>query len=272
MVSKESFYLLRCPDCCVVYTLDPPQEEDMKPYDKLNLKLKLGDSPNGLTGKLYYHIRNLMLKRKEKIVKTQTYRTTGSLLNYGAKTGFFSHLMEKHGWKVTSIEKYHEERQFSMEMFQHRMIDVPMLYSLQPGTFDVITMWHVFEHTHHPDELLNKFYELLRPGGVLIMACPNINSTDAIHYGPFWAAYDVPRHRWHFNPSSLTTLAQNHGFTLMHHERMPFDSFYISVLSERNLRHRMAFLRGMIEGLYSWFVSLSNRGKSSSIVYAFRKR
>ena len=272
MVSKESFYLLRCPDCGVVYTLDPPKEEEMKRYDKLNLKLKLGDSPNGFTSRLYYHVRNIMLKWKTKIVEMQAYRTSGSLLNYGAKTGFFSHRMEKHGWKVTSVEKYYEERQFSMEMFRHRMIDVPEIENLHPGTFDVITMWHVFEHSHHPHELLDKFRELLRPGGVLVMACPNICSTDAIHYGSYWAAYDVPRHRWHFNPSSLTMLAQKHGFTLMHHERMPFDSFYISVLSERNMRHRMAFLRGMMIGLYSWIISLWNRGKSSSIVYVFRKR
>ncbi len=272
MVSKESFNLLRCPDCGVVYTLNPPQEKDIKPYDKLNLKLSLGDSPNGFTSKLYYHVRNFMLKRKVKIVEIQAYRTSGSLLNYGAKTGFFSHRMEKRGWKVTSVEKYYEERQFSLEMFHHRMIDVPETDSLHPGTFDVITMWHVFEHSYHPHELLDKFYELLRPGGVLIMACPNIRSTDAMHYGPYWAAYDVPRHRWHFDPSSLTTLTNRHGFTLMHHERMPFDSFYISVLSERNMRHKMAFLRGMLMGLYSWLVSLGNRGKSSSIVYVFRKR
>lgn len=272
MVSKESFYLLRCPECGMVYTLNPPLEEEIKQYDKLKLKLSLGDSPNGLIGRLYYQVRNSMLKRKVKIVEMQAYRTSGSLLNYGAKTGFFSHRMEKRGWKVTSVEKYHEERQFSLEMFHHRMIDVPEADSLHPGTFDVITMWHVFEHSYHPHELLDRFYELLRPGGVLIIACPNICSTDAMYYGPYWAAYDVPRHHWHFNPTSLTTLANRHGFTLMHHERMPFDSFYISVLSERNMKHKMAFLRGMLMGLYSWLVSLWNRGKSSSIVYVFRKR
>lgn len=271
-VSRESYILMRCPSCGVVYTLNPPSEDDMRRYDKLNLKLKLGDSPKGLVSKLYYHVRARMLHKKARIVEMQAYRTTGSLLNYGAKTGFFSHRMERRGWKVTSVEKYHEERQFSMEMFRHRMIDVPEVESLHPGTFDVVTMWHVFEHCFNPHELLDKFYKLLRPGGVLIMACPNICSTDAMHYGPYWAAYDVPRHRWHFNPSSLTMLAQRHGFTLMHHEKMPFDSFYISVLSERNMKHKMAFLRGMLMGLYSWLVSLWNRGKSSSIVYVFRKR
>ena len=205
-------------------------------------------------------------------MESQAYRTSGSLLNYGAKTGFFSHKMERRGWKVTSVEKYHEERLFSLEMFHHRMIDVPDMALLQAGTFDVITMWHVFEHSHHPNELLDRFYELLRPGGILVMACPNIRSTDAMHYGPYWAAYDVPRHLWHFNPNSITGLAYRHGFTLMHHEKMPYDSFYISILSERHLRHRMAFLRGMLQGLRSWRISITKRGRSSSLVYVFRKR
>ena len=263
---------MRCPSCGMVYTLDPPSEEEMDRYDKVNLKLKLGDSPSGLIGRLYYHVRNRMLRKKVKIVESQAYRSGGSLLNYGAKTGFFSYKMEKRGWKVTSVEKYHEERLFSLEMFHHRMIDVPEMDALHAGTFDVITMWHVFEHCHNPHELLDRFYELLRPGGILIMACPNICSTDAMYYGPYWAAYDVPRHLWHFNPNSINNLVYKHGFTLMHHEKMPFDSFYISILSEKHLHHRMAFLRGMIHGLHSWRVSLTKRGRSSSLVYVFRKR
>jgi 2-polyprenyl-3-methyl-5-hydroxy-6-metoxy-1,4-benzoquinol methylase len=244
----------------------------MQRYDKLNLKLGLGDAPKSLTGKLYYHVRARMLGKKARIIETHAYRTSGSLLNYGAKTGFFSHRMERRGWKVTSVERYHEERQFSLEMFHHRMIDVPEMDSLHAGTFDVITMWHVFEHVHHPHELLDRFYELLRPGGVLVMACPNICSTDAMYYGPYWAAYDVPRHLWHFNPSSLCQLLHRHGFTLMHHEKLPYDCFYISILSERHLRHKMAFLRGMMEGLRCWRISITQRGKSSSLVYVFRKR
>lgn len=271
-VSKESYTLLRCPECGVVYTLDPPSEEEILRYDRFDLKPKLGDAPSGMTGRIYCHVRNRMLRHKIRIVETQAYRTGGSLLNYGAQTGFFSNRMEKRGWKVTSVEKYHEQRQFSLEVLHHRMIDLNEMEHLQPGTFDVITMWHVFEHSHHPAELLDRFYGLLRPGGILVMACPNICSTDAMHYSAYWAAYDVPRHLWHFNPNSITELAYRHGFTLMHHEKMPFDSFYISILSEKNLRHRTAFLRGMLVGLHSWLVSLTKRSKSSSLVYVFRKR
>lgn len=271
-VSKESFSLMRCPSCGVVYTLDPPSEEEMKRYDKLNLKLMLGDDPKGITNKLYYYVRHRMLRKKARIVENQSYRTGGTLLNYGAKTGFFSHFMEKRGWKVTSIEKYHEERLFSLEMFHHRMFDVQEMERLHPETFDVITLWHVFEHSHDPNGLLERFYNLLRPNGILVMACPNILSTDALHYAAYWAAYDVPRHLWHFSPTSLNTLAHKHGFTMMHRERLDFDCFYISVLSERHKNHKLALIHGLLYGMHSWFVSLTKHDKSSSLVYVFRKR
>lgn len=270
-VSKESFTLMRCPSCGVVYTYYPPAEEEIERYEKLKQKLKLGESPSGIIGKLYYWARSKMLRKKAMLVESQAYRTNGTLLNYGAKTGYFSYTMEKLGWKVTSVEKYHEERLFSLQMFHHRMIDIADMNKLTPGTFDVITLWHVFEHNYHPNELLDRFYELLRPNGILVIACPNIRSTDAMHYGPYWAAYDVPRHIWHFSPSSLCELMRRHGFTLMHHERLPFDSFYISILSEIHQRHRMAIIRGFFYGLHCWFISITKRGKSSSLVYVFRK-
>ena len=166
-VSKESYTLMRCPSCGVVYTLDPPSEDEMDRYDKVNLKLKLGDSPSGLIGRLYYRVRTRMLRKKARIVESQAYRTGGSLLNYGAKTGFFSYKMEKRGWKVTSVEKYHEERLFSLEMFHHRMIDVPEMDALHAGTFDVITMWHVRvapsgRHTGHglPEYMFDRCHVL----------------------------------------------------------------------------------------------------------------
>lgn len=271
-ISKEQYLLLRCISCGAVFTVNAPSEDKMSGYDRINQRLKLGDSPEGLTDRLYYRVRALMLPKKAKIVESHAYRKEGSLLNYGAKTGFFSHHMERRGWKVTSVEKSHEERLFSLEMFHHRMIEVPEVDYLKPESFDVITLWHVFEHSANPTELLDRFHTLLRPNGILVIACPNIRSTDAMHYGPYWAAYDVPRHRWHFDPIALNRLASRHGYILMHHEKLPFDSFYISIMSERQMRSRAAFIRGVAFGFYSWLISLTRRGRSSSLVYIFRKR
>lgn len=269
--SRQQFMLLRCPACGIVFTDKRPQEEEMVKYETLESEIRRADTPNGLIEKMYRHVRKKMMRHKAGLVTGLSYRNSGTLLNYGAKRGFFSSFMEKKGWKVTSVDKYHENRQFSLEHFHHRMYEMQEMDNFQPETFDVITLWHVFEHEYHPHELLDTLHRILRPGGILVMACPNICSTDALHYGPYWAAYDVPRHLWHFNPVSMERLARRHGFTLMHHEKMPYDSFYISIMSEMNMRHSMPILRGMAYGLHSWLVSLTKRGKSSSIVYVFRK-
>ena len=271
-VSKEQFMLLRCISCGLVFTDNAPDEQHMTSYDRLKHRLKLGDDPEGLTDRLFFRVRKIMLPRKARIVEKCAYRSEGSLMNYGAKTGWFSSYMEKKGWKVTSVENYHEERLFSLEMFHHRMIDVSEVDNLKPESFDVVTLWHVFEHSANPHKLLDTFHSLLRPGGILLIACPNIRSADALHYGPYWAAYNVPRHRWHFDAMSLTRLASRHSFTLMHHEILPFDSFYISILSERQMHHKLAFLKGMVFGFRSWMQSTVHRGRGSSIVYVFRKK
>jgi predicted SAM-dependent methyltransferase len=271
-VSKERFTLLRCMDCGFVFTKGAPLEEDLLRYEKLKQKLMLGDAPKGIFNKIYYRVRSLMLIRKANIVERYAYMNKGNLLNYGAKTGYFSNCMVRRGWRVTSIERYHEERLFSLEFFHHRMHDTNELPSLQPGSFDVVTMWHVFEHAHDPGELLRTFYKLLKPNGILLIAAPNISSTDAEYYGAEWAALDVPRHLWHFTPITINKLASNYGFTLMHHEGMPFDSFYISMLSEKNRNHKFPHLSGFMIGLNSWYVSLRHRERSSSLIYIFRKK
>lgn len=157
-------------------------------------------------------------------------------------------------------------------MFHHRMIEVSDMNTLKPQTFDVVTMWHVFEHNQNPGALLDTFYNLLRPDGLLVIACPNYSSYDAGYYGPYWAGYDVPRHLWHFTPVTMNSLVGKHGFVLMHHEALPYDSFYISILSEQNKGRHFPFIRGMYRGLVSWYISKNNRGRSSSLVYVFRKK
>lgn len=269
--SRRQYMLLRCPVCGIVFTDNPPSEEEISQFETLDKQIRRAGSPSGLTEKLYGRIRRKMLRRKARLIALQSYRNSGTLLNFGARTGFFSDYMERKGWKVTSVEQYHENRQFSLETFHHRMNDIQEMENFPPESFDVITLWHVFEHEYHPDELLDSLHRILRPGGILVMACPNICSTDALHYGPYWAAYNVPRHLWHFNPVSINRLTRRHGFILMHHESLPFDCFYISIMSEKNMGHKLAFIRGMMFGLHSWFVSLTKRGKSSSLVYVFRK-
>ena len=85
----------------------------------------------------------------------------------------------------------------------------------------------------------------------MLVAVPNLASFDAAYYGPYWAAYDVPRHLWHFTPQGLQERVETQGFRLLKTYPLWFDSFYISILSETYANNKFAFLRGLFVGLYS---------------------
>lgn len=141
-----------------------------------------------------------------------------------------------------------------------------------PASFDVITLWHVMEHLEHLSETWERLYSLLTEKGVLIVAVPNCSSYDARKYGAYWAAYDVPRHLWHFTPSTIHRLAARYGFIMAERLSMPFDAFYVSMLTEKHMRHSCAFVRGMLTGVLAWFSSLVRKERSSSMIYVFRKK
>ena len=139
-------------------------------------------------------------------------------------------------------------------------------------SFDAITLWHVMEHLEHLNETWEKLFKLLKERGVLIVAVPNPSSYDAEKYKEWWAAYDVPRHLWHFTPSVMQQFGVKHGFKLAEQHPMPFDAFYVSMLTERYKGSRLSFLKGMWTGLLAWFSSLAKKERSSSMIYVFRKK
>ena len=146
------------------------------------------------------------------------------------------------------------------------------LKEFAPGSFDVITLWHVMEHLEHLGEVWQRLHELLTEKGVLIVAVPNCSSYDAQRYGEYWAAYDVPRHLWHFTPGTIQQLASRHGFIMAARHPMPFDAFYVSMLSEKHRGSSCSFLKGMFVGTLAWFNALGRKERSSSMIYVFRKK
>ena len=270
-VSNETYSLQRCGSCGLIFTIAPPDSQDKQTYSKLDQELNRADNPRKRLDRLYYYARILNIRRKIRLIERLTRVSSGKLLNYGAKSGYFSSRMTDRGWKVTSLEEYHEQRIFSLEMFHHRMMDIDEIDSLPPGSFDAVTLWHTLEHQEDPHTLIEKLIRLLKPNGLLFAAVPNTDSLDAAWYGSQWAAWDVPRHLLHFNTTSMIRFGLAHNLVLMHHERMPFEAFYIPMLSEKFKGNRHPIITGAVRGLKFWHKTNTDREKSSSIVYVFRK-
>lgn len=271
-VSKEEFDLNRCEECNFVFTQEAPIEKSMGAYYNSPEYVSHTDTSEGVVNKLYHVVRKHMLKKKTRLVLKETHLKKGTLLDVGSGTGYFADAMQMKGWFVDAIEKDDKARQYSQEKFQLNVLDDSGLYRLKPGTYDVITMWHVMEHMESLDKVWEQLYRLLNERGKLIIAVPNNTSYDAEIYKEKWAAYDVPRHLWHFNPLTIQRMGLKHNFILAAHYPMPFDAFYISIMSEKNCGSSFAFLKGMYTGVKAWMHSLGKKDRSSSIIYVFRKK
>lgn len=267
----EQFNLYQCEDCQFIFTQDFPVETEIGKYYETPDYISHSDTKKGLMNQVYHLVRMRMLEKKAQLIMSATQKSTGRILDIGTGTGYFAHTMQTKGWMVTAIEKCAQARDFAKKNFNLDVKEDSALALLPNKSFDTITLWHVMEHLEHLNETWDKLHDLLDEKGTLVVAVPNCASYDAKKYKEAWAAYDVPRHLWHFTPETIEQYATNHHFSLVKSHPMPFDAFYVSILSEKNKKNAMPILRGMITGSIAWLHALSNKEKSSSMIYVFRK-
>ena len=247
---RQAFYLCRCQDCDFLFTQDFPVEAEIGKYYETPDYISHSDTKKGLMNKAYHWVRGYMLGRKARLVAREAHRKEGRLLDIGTGTGYFADTMKRRGWQVEAVEKNAQARAFAKEHFGLDVKPDTALQDFAPGSFDVITLWHVMEHLEHLNETWDTLNSLLTEKGVLIIAVPNCSSYDAKKYGAHWAAYDVPRHLWHFTPGTIQRLGAKHEFILAARHPMPFDAFYVSMLSEKYMGHSMSFFRGILSGTH----------------------
>lgn len=270
-VSGEQFNIKQCKSCGFKITEAIEDEENIGRYYQSENYISHSNTSKGLVNSVYHGVRKYMLGRKRRLVETATSLKKGSVLDVGTGTGFFLNEMRESGWQVTGTEKSREARDFAKKEFHLENLPSENLFELQENNFDAITLWHVLEHIHLLDKNMATFNRLLKNNGKLVIAVPNHNSYDARQYKEFWAAYDVPRHIWHFSPEQMKKLGAKHGFNLVKLHTMPFDSFYVSMLSEKYKNSGFAVFRGIIIGKISWMKSILNPAKCSSVIYVFEK-
>lgn len=270
LLSREEFELSKCPECGFVFTFKYPDEQNIGKYYESDDYIPHDDSANGFLNLIYLQVRSLMLRKKRRIITKATGLTKGRILDIGCGTGYFAATMKKGGWDVTGIEPNVKARDFATRHFALNVISPEHISELPSGSFDCVTLWHVLEHFHDPFNYSAEIKRLLRPDGLCLCALPNCSSFDANHYGEYWAAYDVPRHLWHFTPKTFRLFAQKTGFHISGIKSLPLDVFYISILSEKNKGSKFYFLIGMIKGISFAFHSLFDKRKSSSLIYILR--
>lgn len=272
LTTKEVFDIYKCKSCNFALTQDFPSEDEIGSYYDAPAYISHSDTHKGIINTLYHWARSIALKSKSKIVIRHASRKTGMLLDIGSGTGYFLNKMKEKKWIVTGIEKSDAACKYAKQKFGMDCQNPEYLYDIPAKTKDVITMWHVLEHLEHLNNVVEHLHTILKDDGVAVIALPNKDSFDAGHYKEYWAAYDVPRHLWHFSPTDFEHLIVRHHFQLIDIKPMYFDAFYISMLSEQNKGSFMASLVGLIKGGIFFLRSLANKKRCSSLIYILKKK
>jgi SAM-dependent methyltransferase len=269
-VSGEEFVIWQCQSCTLRFTQDVPDESSIGPYYQSQDYISHSNTSKGLLNKLYQAVRKFTLGQKSGLVISRT-TNHGRILDIGAGIGAFLNEMKGKGWDIEGIEPDYGARQQAKNLFAIDLKPTPELQHIPHDSFDAITLWHVLEHVESLQDYVALLKQLLKKNGKIFIAVPNYSSLDADLYGNRWAAYDVPRHLYHFTPRSIDVLVQKHGMKIIARKPMWFDAFYISLLSSKYRTGKTSWLGAGINGIRSNLKALLNKEKASSLIYIISK-
>jgi len=267
-VSGEEFQLIQNSEYGFLETQPQPSSDKLPEYYQSEDYISHTDSKRNLFEKAYHLVRSISLKKKLNLINSLASEEK-KLLDVGCGTGDFLKTAQQNNWQISGIEPNKEARDIANKKTNNSVFETEQLLKFKPNSFNVITLWHVLEHLPNLEEQIAIFKKLLKPNGTLIIAVPNYKSYDAKHYKQFWAAYDVPRHFWHFNQASISKLVSKQSFKVEKVKPMWFDSFYVSMLSEKYKSGKMNFIKGFWIGLFSNLKAITTK-EASSLIYIIK--
>jgi 2-polyprenyl-3-methyl-5-hydroxy-6-metoxy-1,4-benzoquinol methylase len=270
-VSKQRFAIWHCNSCTFRLTQDVPAADSIAPYYQSEEYISHSDTGKGIINRLYHQVRKRTLGGKRKLVEEITGVKRGNILDIGAGTGAFLNEMKTTGWHITGLEPDAGARTMADKLYGLSFNTPDKLFELPQDNYDTITMWHVLEHVHDLNGYVAQFKKLLKPNGKLFIAVPNYTSYDAASYHEYWAAYDVPRHLYHFSPASMKRLIEKHGLKIISYKPMWYDSFYVSLLSSKYKNGNSNFLGAGWVGFISNLKALFDVKQCSSVIYIISK-
>ncbi|WP_374174448.1 class I SAM-dependent methyltransferase [Flavobacterium tructae] len=260
-VSKEIFDLYYDETLDMLITSPQPDLENLGRYYESEDYISHTDNKRSLFEKAYHFVKSIALKNKLNLINSEQSQK-GRILDIGAGTGDFLLTAKNDGWETVGVEPSERAKNIAIEK---GISFVNGIDALENNSFDVITMWHVLEHVPNLELQIQELKRLLKPTGTLIVAVPNFKSFDAKYYNEFWAAYDVPIHFWHFSKKAIQSLFGKVNMKLEKVLPMKFDSFYVSLLSEKYKTGKMNFIKAFFIGLRSNLKASGTKEYSSHI-------
>lgn len=268
-LTNEDFQIHECLRCGLLFTEPRPDKDKIGEYYKSEEYYSHQENKKGFIPKLYETVKSINLKNKYKVATDK--KESGKMLDIGCGVGDFIKTAEAHNWECTGVEPSEDAKTIASKRIKARIYSSEELEQIPDETFDVITMWHVLEHVDDIRWQVAQLQRLIKKDGRIIIAVPNYKSYDAAYYNEKWAAYDVPRHLNHFNKETLTKIFKANGLELKETDKLPWDAYYISYMSEQYKHHSLPLIKGVYRG---WLSNCKARktGEWSSRIYVFEKQ
>ena len=266
-VSGESFSLLLNEEYQILKTHPQPTLDKLGSYYEFEDYISHTDGKRTVFEKMYHFIKRKAIRDKVNLINSHQ-PLKGKILDIGSGTGDFLLECKNQNWDILGIEPNEKAKTTAVG----KGIKIgDTIEQLESNSFDVITMWHVLEHVPDVEHQVAELKRLLKPSGTIIIAVPNFKSYDAMYYKSNWAAYDVPRHLWHFSKTAIDKLFDKQNINLIEVKPMWFDSFYVSLLSEKHKTGKMNFLSGFFIGFISNLVGII-KNEFSSHIYILKNK
>ena len=158
-------------------------------------------------------MRRRLSQERHRVEFFRKYKCAGKVLDVGSGRGYFLEACRRRGYDVGGFDVSDDAAASVREAFGIEVKTGEMREDLfDPGSLDVVTMWHTLEHTTDPRVPLRLAWKWLSPDGILVVDVPNHESTDARRIGNAWDGWSLPYHFFHFTPSSLEDLLARNGF------------------------------------------------------------
>ena len=268
-LSKEDFHICECLNCGLSYTMPRPNKEKIGEYYKSEEYYSHQENKKGFIPRLYESVKKVNLKHKYNLA-TQGLNV-GKMLDIGCGVGDFLHTAEEHGWTCTGVEPSEDAKAIAKTKTKANIINSEDMEKIPDASFDLITMWHVLEHVDDLKWQIEQLHRLTKTKGRIVIAVPNYKSYDGQYYKELWAAYDVPRHLSHFNKTVLTNICKSKNLELVRTDKLIWDAYYISYMSEQYKQHKFPLLKGAIRGCIS-NCKARHTNEWSSMVFIFEKK
>lgn len=266
LVTREKFQIYGCLVCGLRFTNPRPNDDQLASYYDSHEYISHGNETSSLVTGLYKIARTFTLRKKRQLIEKIS--SNKRLLDVGCGTGHFIEYCQQYGWQVNGVEPNQIAR--TQAEAKTKIIIQQDISEVVDATYNVITLWHVLEHLPDLEQIINKLKYLLAPGGTLIIAMPNYEAFEATVFKEYWAAYDVPRHLYHFNRKAVAHLTKLHGLKIVRTYPMKLDSFYISLLSNKNKSNANKYINSFITGLLSNIYAIKSKNYSS-LIYQIEK-